>query len=160
AVVLRQDGLVVVGVDVADAALHEEEDDALDLRRVMGALGRERVDDLPGGGVHPREGQGAEPAGAVLQEATAAHHPHVSPAKLLATEYTEDTEKTFLGDPQQRGSVPSVSSVANKEFIGRIGIRRWQTGRGTPKTSPSRRRRRRRRPSARPAARRRSGPCP
>ena len=43
-VVLGEPRLVVEGVDVAHAALHEEEDDALRPRREMRRLRRERID--------------------------------------------------------------------------------------------------------------------
>src|SRR4029079_8342396 len=68
AVVTRQPRLVVVGIDVTDAALHEQEDDALGAGWKVRRLGREWVGDASVSERRPRvqpcQRQRPEPAGA------------------------------------------------------------------------------------------------
>ena len=68
AVVLDELGFVVEGVDVGDAAGHEEEDDAFGARLMMREDGRWKMGD--GGGLRGEgvEGEGAEAAGGGLEE--------------------------------------------------------------------------------------------
>ena len=91
AVVLVEPRLVVVGIDVADAALHEQEDDALGLRGEVRQLRGERVGRAAGftpavGRGEPGERQGAEPApGAGEPFAARKEHGSTSSRRLAAT---------------------------------------------------------------------------
>ena len=124
AVFLDQERLVVEGIDVADAALHEQEDDAPSLRREVRLERGQGVDGGGAGRVGGEAGQGqvAEAAGGVPEQVTAGegerHHsllvPTLCVGTCLPTLCVASVPPRPLGDATQSVGVRSHAERGNE----------------------------------------------